>query len=316
LAEDVSARYIYALRIIDGKAQFIFDTDPETDTRFTTYELYSVHEAAFAGKESLGTRNVQDKWGNHNSGAIPLFYQGQVVGIVSVDFDDAMLVKCDQDSLLNGLLLLVSLLVTLLVLLLISFSIRRLWVMNDDATRRSIHDALTGLPNRRYLMEYLHAIVMSGDKFALLFVDLDNFKQVNDRFGHDAGDEVLRDIAKYFRSVLYNTTSFRVESETKRAFAARIGGDEFVLVASGVDSEDHVKVVTRKLLDGISTVDNPHIEACGVTLSIGVSLYPQHNTDIHRLLKYSDNAMYQAKYNGKNQACLYTPTAQDKESEE
>jgi diguanylate cyclase (GGDEF)-like protein len=306
LAEDVNARYIYALKIIDGKAQFIFDTDTESDTRFKEYALYGVHEKAFAGKEAVGTRNVEDAWGSHNSGAIPLFYEGRVVGIVSVDFDDTLLAESDMDSRINSILLFTSLIVTMSVLIVITFSIRKLWVMHDETRHKSIHDTVTGLPNRHYLMDYLGACAEEKGKFAVVFIDLDNFKQVNDRFGHDAGDLLLKAFANYLNEILYDSESFRMDGKDAQQFSARLGGDEFVQVVSGVDSVEAAEAVAKKLYENFKNIDDPCIEPCAVGMSVGIAISPMHSSDASMLLKRADIAMYNAKHGGKNQYRIYT----------
>jgi diguanylate cyclase (GGDEF)-like protein len=305
LAEDVNARYIYVLRIMDGKAKFIFDTDTQEDTRFQDYELYGVHEKAFAGKEAFGTRNVDDEWGSFNTGAIPLFRDGQVVGIISVDFEDKLLAQSDTDSFINTMLLVFSLIVTMIVLIVITFSIRKLWVMHDETTHKSFHDHVTGLPNRSYLMEYLANCTEHKEKFALIFIDLDNFKQVNDRFGHDAGDALLKAFAEYIDDILYDSEAFRLDALDAKNFSARLGGDEFVQVVMGIDTEEKAMIVAEKLRAGFQDIDDPCIKPCNVGMSIGIAISPMHSSDISLLLKRADIAMYNAKHGGKNQSKIY-----------
>jgi diguanylate cyclase (GGDEF)-like protein len=304
LAAEVDAKYIYALKIIDGKAYFVFDTDTETDTRFVEYGLFDVHKLAFGGESAADVMNVEDIYGSFNTGAVPIFHDGKVVGIVSTDTEDTLIQQSEDAARNNSILLVVALLATMGVLTIITFSIRRLWVLHDESQHSSRHDAVTGLPNRRYLLDHLSGATKEFESFALVFIDLDNFKSVNDTFGHDAGDELLFDIGKFLEDALYDSMSFR-PSPGKISFAARIGGDEFIQVVHGVDTVEYAEVVANKLLNGFKTVENPHIEPCKVGLSIGIALYPEHSDNPHILLKEADTAMYEAKKSGKNQFRIY-----------
>jgi diguanylate cyclase (GGDEF)-like protein len=311
LGDTVGAKYIYALKYIDGKAYFIFDTDREEDTRFVEYELFDVHLEAFAGDDAADVMNVEDIYGSFNTGAVPLLKDGRVVGIVSVDIEDTLLAESYTAATNNTIMLVLSLLAIMGVLALVAIFMRRLWIMNDEAHHRSLHDTITGLPNRRYLMEQLGSAARNEEEFALVFVDLDNFKLVNDNFGHDAGDELLVSFAAYLQTALYGTESFR-PAPGSPTFAARIGGDEFIQIVYGVETEDDAAVVAEKLLSGFVCIEDRCIAACGVGMSIGIALCPRHSTNPHKLLKYADVAMYHAKRNGKHGYCIYAETLGDK----
>jgi diguanylate cyclase (GGDEF)-like protein len=157
-------------------------------------------------------------------------------------------------------------------------------------------DALTGISNRTYLNERLkEAYEMAGrTKLALLLLDLDHFKMVNDTFGHAAGDELLRGwVARV------------VQAGLKYEVFARMGGDEFVFLLQGFKDEACVETFARQI---IATVQTPFLLAdmeLQVGLSIGIALYPQGDTTIEDLLKNADMAMYRAKAAGGNSFCLF-----------
>ena len=154
-------------------------------------------------------------------------------------------------------------------------------------------DSLTMLPNRRYFEENIEQVVSiskrHGQKFALLSIDIDNFKWINDTFGHDVGDEVLKKLSSLLK------TSLRKED-----FIARTGGDEFSIILRGMYNYESVVVITDKILKlsalpiRIGSID------VQTTISIGVTLYPLFADNIKTLLKQADLAMYKAKSKGKN----------------
>ena len=156
------------------------------------------------------------------------------------------------------------------------------------------HDELTGLPNRRYFYDYLQQTLTiagaAGAGKALLFVDLDNFKQVNDRLGHDVGDALLRRVA------LRLTSSVR-DSD----FVTRLGGDEFAVLLA-VKQENDVTMVAERILDSLALTVEEADPPITTGASIGAALYPQDGENREALLRSADTAMYEAKHRGRN--CL------------
>ncbi|MGB3211236.1 MAG: EAL domain-containing protein [Desulforhopalus sp.] len=155
------------------------------------------------------------------------------------------------------------------------------------------YDQLTGLFNRHYMQSYMQSVFNRArrhqKKVGLLFIDLDNFKNINDTLGHDAGDEVLKKTASRISAQLR-------ESDT----AARTGGDEFTVLLENLEENIHVEVVARKLIDMFKqpfTVKSQEIHA---TVSIGISIYPDDGASLDQLMQCADMAMYQAKNNGRN----------------
>ncbi|QKE62012.1 diguanylate cyclase [Aquipseudomonas campi] len=155
------------------------------------------------------------------------------------------------------------------------------------------HDPLTGLPNRRVFFERLeHALAnsrRSGKQLAVLFVDLDHFKQLNDNLGHSLGDHVLQAVAHLLRSATR-------ESDT----VARLGGDEFVILFEVVEDPQHIVTILDKLHDRFQLsmlIDGHEVK---VQASMGVSLFPRDGDDIEALVQQADRAMYAAKNAGRN----------------
>jgi diguanylate cyclase (GGDEF)-like protein len=152
------------------------------------------------------------------------------------------------------------------------------------------HDSLTGLPNRLLFNDRMAQAIVQANRessqFALLYVDLDKFKPVNDTFGHDAGDQLLTKVADRIRELVR-------ESDT----VARLGGDEFAVILRDISSRDDVAAVSRKIIAAISlpfylgTVS----QTVEIGTSIGIAVYPGDAQDHDTLIKLADAAMYRAK---------------------
>jgi len=162
------------------------------------------------------------------------------------------------------------------------------------------HDELTGLPNRTLLQERaalaIDAVRQTGKRMAVLLLDLDRFKQINDSLGHHAGDVVLCTVAARLKHVVR-------ASDT----VARMGGDEFVILLPNIDSAQQAERVAGKLLQAMTEVVQAGNHRLTVTPSIGIACYPQDGEDLATLLRSADVAMYQSKTSGRNGYTLYTP---------
>ena len=163
----------------------------------------------------------------------------------------------------------------------------------------AFHDSLTGLPNRSFFSQLLSQGIAESKRyercFALLFLDLDRFKIINDTLGHDAGDELLKEVARRLTEALRETDT-----------VARLGGDEFVVLLPEMNDEKQLSAVAKKIL---STVGRPfHLagQDLRVTVSIGISVFPTDGEDEQTLVKNADIAMYHAKEGGKNNFCFYS----------
>ena len=163
----------------------------------------------------------------------------------------------------------------------------------------ALHDSLTGLPNRNMLQEQLKASVTlaerDGNSLALMFLDLDRFKKINDTLGHHIGDSVLIEVARRLRSEMRTSD-----------IVARLGGDEFVVMLPRIALAEDGAVVAQKLLDIFAEPLRVGPHELRVTPSIGLVIYPAHGTDAITLMRHADLAMYQAKSHGRNRVQMYT----------
>ncbi|MDH3633977.1 MAG: EAL domain-containing protein [Gammaproteobacteria bacterium] len=161
------------------------------------------------------------------------------------------------------------------------------------------HDPLTNLSNRRGLYEELNELIYRSKRYnfssAVIYVDLDGFKHVNDHFGHEAGDQLLIQVAANFKSIVRQTDSI-----------ARIGGDEFIVLLTDIDSETTLITKIEKLLTEASQPLEFNGQNISVGASIGVALFPDHGEDAETLLHHADQAMYQAKNQGKHTFRFFT----------
>ncbi len=164
-------------------------------------------------------------------------------------------------------------------------------------------DNLTQLPNRRMFHDRLEHDIMKcrrdGTRIAILFIDLDHFKEVNDTLGHHQGDVLLVDAARRIRSCVR-------ESDT----VARLGGDEFTVILSDLGEVNCVDAIAQKILDVLQAPFQLGQEQAFVSASIGITLYPDDARDIDDLLKHADQAMYAAKGAGRNRFSYFTPALQ------
>lgn len=164
--------------------------------------------------------------------------------------------------------------------------------------RRANYDELTDLPNRRLLMERLtHAIYSASrhrSEIALLFLDLDRFKVVNDSLGHSIGDKLLIQVSKKLTSIVRKSDS-----------VCRLGGDEFVILLEDIRHVEDIKVVSQKIISELGEPTDMQGHLLHISTSIGVARFPQDGEDGIGLLKHADIAMYEAKNQGPGQVCFF-----------
>lgn len=170
----------------------------------------------------------------------------------------------------------------------------KLDALYTDMRAQATHDSLTGLPNRSLFFErLLHDVARArrADKpLALFFLDLDGFKHVNDQHGHAAGDRVLTTVARRWQETLRETDT-----------VARIGGDEFAMILPSADRVEDVQAIAAKLISlAGQPVALPDAQTVQVGVSVGISLFPRHGTELDTLIAAADTAMYQSKARGKN----------------
>ena len=162
------------------------------------------------------------------------------------------------------------------------------------------YDSLTGLPNRNLFNDRLSRAIAAARRrhggFSLLYVDVDRFKEVNDTRGHDAGDELLRQVALRLQKSLRKIDT-----------VARLGGDEFVVILDQVSDEAQAAKIAAKILALCSGQYALEGATCNVTLSLGISRYPRDAVEVESLVKCADKAMYRAKASGGNDFRLREP---------
>lgn len=166
------------------------------------------------------------------------------------------------------------------------------------------HDSLTGLPNRKYLHQYLigfaEKLEDKNQKFAILFLDIDRFKLINDSLGHAIGDLLLQAVSDRLKTLL-----------RKGDLLVRWGGDEFAILTKSITSPDIVVQIAESLIQALALPFNCGEHELHITTSIGASIYPEHNTDVEELICHADMAMYRAKVEGRNSFKFYVPNMQE-----
>ena len=174
------------------------------------------------------------------------------------------------------------------------------WEREELIRHLALHDALTDLPNRTMLIEHLNQLLAINRReprnLAILFLDLDRFKLVNDTMGHAAGDSVLKLVAERLYSLVRQTDT-----------VARLGGDEFVVLLDNPSSREEVEHIASRIVAAINEPMRIGGETAKVGTSIGIAIHPQHGTLAEELLKNADSAMYAAKKSGKNTYKIFQP---------
>lgn len=179
-----------------------------------------------------------------------------------------------------------------------------------DITERKLHeqriynlayyDQITGLPNRSGLFEELNEIIQNSyrnDKnFVVFFIDLDDFKAVNDTLGHDSGDVLMKEVSELLKDIF------------KDCFTARFGGDEFIVIKEINTEKDNISDISKKTVNSLGKAWTINNHEFYISVSIGVSIFPIHGTTPQDLIKNADLAMYTAKSNGKNTYAIFNPS--------
>jgi diguanylate cyclase (GGDEF)-like protein len=161
--------------------------------------------------------------------------------------------------------------------------------------KQAVIDTLTGLYNRRYLYQYLSNKELIGSrKLTIMFIDLDGFKVVNDTYGHDYGDRILKKVGRRLIEVVPNI-----------GFVARLGGDEFIMVFNDLHEYEQISTKAQEILHVLSNWEGNE-EGILLTASIGIVNFPDDSNSVDTLIKHADQAMYVAKHQGKNQFIFYS----------
>jgi diguanylate cyclase (GGDEF)-like protein len=174
---------------------------------------------------------------------------------------------------------------------------------NEQLSHDAFHDRLTKLPNRNFLLKQLEGVLTTCNrrkfeqvkrdgslKFALLFIDLDNFKKINDNYGHHIGDEVLKIVSGRLLKLV------RLDD-----FVARLGGDEFIVILNDISQYDDITIIVSKMVEALKKSIKIDILEIKISASIGVTTNSNQFESPEEMIQYADNAMYQAKSKGKSQ---------------
>jgi diguanylate cyclase (GGDEF)-like protein len=225
--------------------------------------------------------------------AFPLFNGGQPVGIL-------LFCAAERDAFTPGSVDLLQRIADNIAFALDNFDRADEKTKADERIEYlASHDGLTGLPNREMFNHLLQAAMVTARhhqlQFAMLFIDLDRFKIINDSLGHEAGDALLVETARRLRDNL------RTDD-----IVARLGGDEFVVILEHSAALGEIEKVAAKLLDAVGQPVQLSGHECLATASIGIAMFPDHGSDVHTLTKNADMAMYLAKEDGKNNFRFFT----------
>lgn len=165
--------------------------------------------------------------------------------------------------------------------------------LEEEIFHLAYHDPLTNLPNRRMFMNQLRSEIIernnSKSKLSILFIDLDNFKLINDKWGHDAGDLVIKDAAYKIKEAIRPTD-----------MVARLGGDEFIVLLKDVVDEKDISKYVKQILANFQTPMSTSSQEYSLTCSIGIATYPENGDSAEQLITNADNALYHVKGRGKN----------------
>ena len=160
------------------------------------------------------------------------------------------------------------------------------------------HDSLTNLPNRILFLDRLKQAIQIGKRYnnylAVLFIDLDHFKEINDSLGHDIGDKLLVEVAKRMKSVLRASDTL-----------SRFGGDEFTVIVNDINKVEDLSRIIQTIMDLFKKPIKIENNTLYINMSIGISIYPNDAKEVNDLLKHADAAMYKAKESGRNTYCFY-----------
>ena len=206
------------------------------------------------------------------------------------------------------------------VLLAVYFTYKTYLKKVEEVRSMAYFDSLTGLPNRTFFKEQLEdALAVSQDKnqkLALMFLDVDHFKRINDTYGHGVGDLLLRKVASRLTASVRGRNSERPqESKNQNIVIGRFGGDEFTIFVNAIERNEDALRIARRFLQALSapySLDGHQVNAAA---TIGISIYPLDGTDADTLLRNADAALYHAKEYGRNNCHLYSQSISEKAAE-
>jgi diguanylate cyclase (GGDEF)-like protein len=299
---------IVRLRIADAHNRAVLAAIPDTFFRLSKEGYYLDYEQ---GHDAAATIPADHCAGKHIADVLPTDIAERILEQMQVVLDTHDIRSVDYELVRNGAAQhfearLVATGATEVLGLVRDISERK---RSEEQIRRLAYcDSLTGIPNRQAFLETLerelHRSKVGNKKFAVLFMDLDAFKRINDTLGHNVGDHLLKIVSERLRETI--RPSDLVARGDQSHNLARLGGDEFTILIPDLDRVENALNVAQRVKDAMRRpflIDGNEIF---VTASIGISLFPEDGDDCDSLLKYADTAMYHAKNCGKNNAKLYS----------
>lgn len=234
-------------------------------------------------------------------------YENKIIG--NFIFMDEMNYYMSTIFYLRWISIITAILLVIIIVVLIYKLINRytseLRAQKNILDYQAHHDSLTGLPNRILFSDRLEQAITKAKRqkteFAVLFIDLDRFKQINDSLGHSIGDKVLQIIAKRLQGVMRREDSI-----------SRLGGDEFTVLVQDLEKGMNASLLAKKIISSLSEPINIEEHLLYITASIGISVFPNDGISANNLLKYADAAMYKAKEEGKNNFQYYSSEMTEK----
>lgn len=302
--------FIYLLYSDKRQVKFLLDASPQDPSEISRLgDVFD--EASDALKQSFTTKKIliegplADRWGTWVSVRMPVSATNDAPLFVTLNIDAEA--KYWNSRIINKMLVPI---ITMLI-----FSGILGWLIWQNHAREKLlehmfnstsvltslanNDALTGLPNRRLLEDRMTQALKSARRskqiVAVLFLDLDHFKAVNDTHGHNVGDKLLKSVAARLVDLL------RVEDTI-----ARIGGDEFIVLLPRIKDEKEVRMIAEKIVDGFTKPFTLGDKVLQLGASVGISMYPQHALTPKNLIKQADSAMYSAKRQGRSCYAIYS----------
>ena len=310
--------FIYLLYMEKANVKFLLDASPQPASEISKLAEVFVEateplKEAMLHREPLVEGPVTDHWGTWVSARVPVKITLKSNHFAMLNIDVA---ATGWNSRIYKKAL-VPIIFTLV------FSGILLWFMGKNKEREQLYaalfntttelteiannDELTGLPNRRLLEDRMAQAIKSAARtrqiVAVLFLDLDYFKMVNDTYGHPVGDQLLKLVATRLKGLL------RAEDTV-----ARIGGDEFVILLSNLSSELQAITMAEKVVKVLTNPFQVAGQSLNIGVSVGVALYPEHDTNEKNLIRHADNAMYAAKRQGRNCYALYRDNLSETDS--
>jgi predicted signal transduction protein with EAL and GGDEF domain/FixJ family two-component response regulator len=314
---------IVRLRIADAQNRAVLAAIPDTFFRMNGGGVYLDYEPGRAGSERAGNRRehpADECVGKHVSEVLPRDIAERMLEQVEVALRIQQVRSVEYELIRFGQVQHFE------ARLVATGSSEVLGLVRDISERKRAEeqirrlaycDSLTGIPNRQAFLEMLERELqrskIGNKKFAVLFMDLDAFKRINDTLGHNVGDQLLQQVSDRLRDtirpsdLLSRGDSLTRDGEPRQdTNLARLGGDEFTILIPDLDRVEHALNVAHRVKDAMRRPFLIEGNEIFVTASIGISLFPEDGDDCNSLLKYADTAMYHAKNCGKNNAKLYS----------